>query len=542
MPIVVNNPSKDQTQVARLSVMEGGTGAGSPVEALIKLECYPAASLGQPASPAPLNANKKFDQSVIRQKQFSNIGIDGPTTLSAGQKALYYITTFDSFKNYTVTAVDGKATLKEGYIEYEAPSKAGIAGFAIDGRAVLVTITEALIRRPTIISPYNGENVAVLYSVDSFDERYYDSLTIRSTLFFANGTTEPQLDSDWEVYLSTTLDVPAEASDHLVGAIDDWSMVAYQYQDGGKTLLDIAGVALAEIGTSLTLAVRVRHNTSNYQSIWSEFVYFKVMISESSKTNTLPRPVVTGASSVVEEYGSPYPRLVPAIDVILKDISPNQFHTRTEYKIFEGASEQPTTNVMHFYPEAGTSLYGYHAQQYFKFNQLYTIQARFFREDTSEYTAWSTPFTIITGSMPDHNVEEFTTVHVYKEIGQDGMDVVMADETLPVYEPMSRKGSFTAYTLDGLINAHLPVTKHTATQWQLSIYQDFIQLFHDVETTGELSRYAVTFNNIDFPATGFESYLDSPVFIRCRYKDASGIYSNWTPSTINSRFKLRDFL
>lgn len=542
MPTVVNNPSKGQSQVSRLTTMEGGTNAGSGPEALIQLECYPQASVGQPGSPAPLNANKKFDPAIIRQQQFSNIGIDGPTSLGAGQKAIYYITTFDSFKEYTVAAIAGKVTLKEGYIEYEAPSDIGVGGFSINSRTVPVIITEPIVRRPTIISPYNGENVAVLYSVDSFDVKYYDSLMVRSTLFFADGTTEPQLDSDWEVYLSTTVAVPETATDHLVGAIDDWSMLAYQYQDSGKTLLDLAGAGLATVGSKLTLAARVRHNTQNHQSAWSDFVYFTVLISESSMTNTLPRPVVMAASSVVEEFGSPFPRMVPAINILLKDISPNQFHTQTEYKVVEGALEQATTRVLKYYPESGTSLYGYTVKDYLKFDQLYTIQARFFREDTDEYTAWSEPFTVITGNMPDHSVEEFTTLHIYKEIGQDGMDVVMADEVLPVYEPLARRGSFTAYTLDGLINAHLPTTKHTATQWQLSIHQDFIQLFHDVETTGELDRYAVTFNNIDFPATGFDSYLDTPVFVRCRYKDASGIYSNWTPNTVNSRFKLRDFI
>lgn len=542
MPYVVNNPSKGDRQVSRLSVQEGGTGSSTANAALAALSAFKQSQRGQPNNPAPLNATRKFEASMVRSASFTNVSIDGPTSLGVSEKALYFITTYDSFETYVVSAESGTATLKDGYIEYQAPGEPGVAGFTVNERVFNITVNGIFVKKPEIINPFSGEIVGVPYQLDGSGQHYYDPLIVTTDGFSVAGTTEAQETSDWEVLVRETTDLPSASSSVLPGSLDEWTMLAFYYQGDFKTQLTIPGSVIAAKGNDLVLAARVRHNTLTHQSEWSDYVYFKVLVTESSLSTTVGKPTISGANYALHSYGSPYPRLLPKISIFLDELQDASLITRTEYKIFEGVTESPTTKSYTFTPANGVSISSYQAEGYFKYGQLYTIQARYYREDTGQFTEWSVPYTLLTPASASTVFEEFQTVFVYKEVGQDGIDNDLSDETLPVYTPASHEGSFTVYTLDGLIRNYVPVGKHAATQWEISFHQDFIEVFHTEETTGPLSRFAKTFVNVFFPEADFVDYLDTVVFIRARYKDENGLYSNWSPNTTYSRFKLRDFV
>lgn len=253
MPSRVSNSSAGGRVLDRLSIQGGGTEAKDYTTALNKLGGFSRDHVGEPDNLIPLD-NGKIDAQYIRDVNISNISIDGPLQLPINETAIYFITNYNSFANYTASCTVGEVKLNEGFVEYTAPPIPGNCGFTVNDRFFEIVATGSAIQRPIIIDPAVNQEVGIDY-------------VFRASTYRVLNTPEPHTESDWEIS-----DTP------------DFSNILYSSY--GKTQLTTW--TQSDIEVDKILFIRVRYRSENLTSLWSEAVSFR------SFTSRIIKPTVSG--------------------------------------------------------------------------------------------------------------------------------------------------------------------------------------------------------------------------------------------------------
>lgn len=187
MPRSIKSPSGGSTYVTTIAADQGGTGVTTAPEALLALNAIPENKLGQPLGPVQLNANGGFDPAILAGLSLSESGIDGPSSISQNATEEYFITTYDSYQTYEVVGIQGTAVRDRNVIRYTAGGTPGQGGFTINGRQIVVEITDPVVAVPTITSPANQAT------------DLQRTLTLTASAFQTSSGQDTHQSSDWQV-------------------------------------------------------------------------------------------------------------------------------------------------------------------------------------------------------------------------------------------------------------------------------------------------------------------------------------------------------
>jgi hypothetical protein len=123
-----------------VGIVNGGTDGDTAPEAVTNLGGVSRSTIGQTNGPVPLDSNGRINISYFDATLGETVTITGPSSLNTNQQGSYAITNYDSFRTYTLTASAGSVNRNGNTITYTAPANAGLAGFAINGRQIDITI------------------------------------------------------------------------------------------------------------------------------------------------------------------------------------------------------------------------------------------------------------------------------------------------------------------------------------------------------------------------------------------------------------------
>lgn len=200
MPMSTFDASAGSTYKNVLKIEQGGSHATTPAGALSALNGVPSTQIGQAGGPIPLGANGLPDLSYFDGVVLEGVAVDGPTTMGVGETAEFFLTTYDTFTHYDVTAAHGTVNIEKGVITYTAPATPGVRGFSINGRQVNVLISSAPVIAPAITAPVNGS-----YQNDM-------APTLVSSAFVPAFAGDSHVASDWQISYDEYFSELAESS------------------------------------------------------------------------------------------------------------------------------------------------------------------------------------------------------------------------------------------------------------------------------------------------------------------------------------------
>jgi hypothetical protein len=245
-------------------ILHGGTGATSASGALANLGGIPLTLIGALNGVAGLDGTGHLPSSVVPSSSSGSVTIDGPTTVGTGSTNSFFITNYDDFTTYTVSATSGTVTRNVDYISYTAPNLVGTYGFTVNGKTVQVIVNNNYINEPTITSPTTGAvNIGSSY-------------TLTSSAFGTTGVTTHE-SSTWQI----ATDV-------------NFTNIIAQTTDNTSAKVSWTASGFAE---SITYYARVRYKGVLYgYSAWSNTISF------TTKAAFIP----TNVSSILSGFGQYY--------------------------------------------------------------------------------------------------------------------------------------------------------------------------------------------------------------------------------------------
>jgi uncharacterized delta-60 repeat protein len=174
-----------------IGITQGGTSANNAPEALANLDGVPADKLNQANGVIKLNSNIKIDNERIPPGYAgAYIGpmLEGLTSLSVNQQALYVINDYDEFMSYSLAAISGSVSRSGANITYTAPGNIGSGGFTLNGKTYNINIVgNNTINQPTITSPANGATGQP------------NNITFIGSAFSVNIGSDTHYSSDWQI-------------------------------------------------------------------------------------------------------------------------------------------------------------------------------------------------------------------------------------------------------------------------------------------------------------------------------------------------------
>lgn len=243
----LQNPSAGSTIVGILKPHEGGTGQVTPSATLLAMSAIALAKKNQPDGIAGLDKDGRLLTSVISPETFSSISVVGPTAVLQGTQTAYTIRNFDSFTEYDIRCTVGSLTVSEDQIFYTAPQELGNAGFSINGRDFVITVTDTRPLAPSITSPVNLSNIV---------EPFY---TFTSSGYVVGDASSTHESSDWRI--STT---------------SDFSNIVFSSID---SIVNKTTWSVSDLIDGQTYYVGVRYKSSNDSySDWSNTIAFTIAI------------------------------------------------------------------------------------------------------------------------------------------------------------------------------------------------------------------------------------------------------------------------
>ena len=219
MPRSIKSASGGSTFVSPVTVRQGGLGTTNAADALLALNGISANQLGAPHGIAKLNSGGLPDSSLFAGLSLSESCIDGPKSIQVGTANDYFLTTYDSFEDYKVTATVGTVVRNKNVITYTAAATAGIGGFAVNGRAVVVVMTDgitAIVATPSIVAPVSGAAAIDL------------STTVTASAFMMAVGTDTHVSSDWQIASDATFATLLASSDNDTTNLTTWMVNGMQ--------------------------------------------------------------------------------------------------------------------------------------------------------------------------------------------------------------------------------------------------------------------------------------------------------------------------
>ena len=249
------------------NVEMGGLGTTDAEEGLQVLDGVPASQKGLPYGPVPVDENGRIVESLISNLFKGPSTVDGDTSIEPNQTKVWYLTAYDCFAQYDISALSGTVYRENNLIYYTAGDTPGNSGFIINGRRVDVVINGSAVLRPSIISPVN----------DSVDRE--TSLFLTASDFATIGFPDEHLNTDWEV--STDEDFVT----FFVSSYENTSNLT-EYEVSG-------------LDSNTYYYARVRYTGATLgQTEWSEVIRFKTRVEIGNPPQILsPASGTTGLSS-----------------------------------------------------------------------------------------------------------------------------------------------------------------------------------------------------------------------------------------------------
>jgi hypothetical protein len=259
----------------------GGTGADNAQQALENLNGIRAALINRPGGVLGLDANGRTPDNT-----FESVAVDGDLVTQAGLWKEWFITTYDSLTNYTVTAIGGVVEREEHIIRYKADATVKPGGFIVNGRRISIEVIgdpeqepsepdPVVIAQPQIVGPVSGST--------NVSER----VTLYSTLFEVLQGVETHFSTDWEISTVPNFQTTVVAS------------------IGNRT--NMTSFTTPNLSYNTQYYARVRHNgVLANSSSWSPTVSFKTrempLPTNEVATIALPRTVGGVYTTQNEEY------------------------------------------------------------------------------------------------------------------------------------------------------------------------------------------------------------------------------------------------
>jgi hypothetical protein len=197
----------------------------------------------------------------------ASANIEGLTSLEINQQTTYFITDYETFLAYTITAIRGVVSRVGDTITYTAPSSVGPGGFIINGRAVNIPITASFsVNTPVITSPVN--NATGLSTSPSFT----------SNAFGLSGSSDTHEGSDWQIATDASFT-------NIVSQVTNSASNKLSYNASG-------------LNANTTYHVRVRYKGTVYgYSNWATAVTFTTQTVGTVNQPTITSPA-NGATGV----------------------------------------------------------------------------------------------------------------------------------------------------------------------------------------------------------------------------------------------------
>lgn len=254
MPTLITNPTAgNAVPVDSFLVVEGGFGGTTAAENLQNVGGIPAASKGKASGPIPLDAQVAIPAEFLSALNPNELSIVGPDTLQCNQYGNFYISNFDSYSTYPLTANGGTVSISNGMISYRAPATPGPCGFTMGARQVNVTAVNGAIKKPSIVSPVAGtvpDNGMLMVTGSLFDA----------------ADTGP----DFETFVSADLEI----SDTLSFDSDNNASLVRAIYGGTATSFLVDNFVLGN-----GKYIRIRYNGTRESSDWSDVVHITPAVS-----------------------------------------------------------------------------------------------------------------------------------------------------------------------------------------------------------------------------------------------------------------------
>lgn len=174
------------------SIDKGGTGATTLPQGAKNLGLVTRDMANKPNGVLLLNSLGALDKNALpgSVSDPSNPSLYGDDVVTVNQTLTLKITNYDSFVNYTVSAVGGTAVVKSEDVIFTAGSTAAAGSITLNGKSygiTVVSVPEAIVATPSITSPVNGATSMAV------------SVTVTSSAFSITNSTDTHLSSDWEI-------------------------------------------------------------------------------------------------------------------------------------------------------------------------------------------------------------------------------------------------------------------------------------------------------------------------------------------------------
>lgn len=144
----------DATDVKAISA--GGHGKTTPTDAIAALGGIATSQINQPFGVLGLNSFGLIPSGRVNAMQ--DITVKGPTSVAAGKTAVYKITNYNVFTQYTVSAITGQVSIAGDTITWKAPDVGSLEdGFVINNRRLAIAVMSTSTSKTTIIYPSNRQ-------------------------------------------------------------------------------------------------------------------------------------------------------------------------------------------------------------------------------------------------------------------------------------------------------------------------------------------------------------------------------------------------
>lgn len=152
----VSGPTGRVVSTRILPVKNGGTAGGTPEEALEGLRAISQDLEDVSGGVAVLTAASLTQDKNIPTHFESGVTVKGPTSVEINTTTTHTITNYDVATKYVVKPILGVVKIEKDVITYWSGSKVGLGGFVINGKAYGVSVLDAMIPTPSILTPTTG--------------------------------------------------------------------------------------------------------------------------------------------------------------------------------------------------------------------------------------------------------------------------------------------------------------------------------------------------------------------------------------------------
>lgn len=203
------------------SIDKGGTGATTLPQGAKNLGLVTRDMANRPNGVLLLNSLGALDKNALpgSVSDPSNPSLYGDDVVTVNQTLTLKITNYDSFVNYTVSAVGGTAVVKGEDVIFTAGSTAAAGSITLNGKSYGITVVsapEAIVATPSITSPVNGATSMAV------------SVTVTSSAFSITNSTDTHASSDWEVATDADFATVTFSSYNDLLNLTSWTITALQ--------------------------------------------------------------------------------------------------------------------------------------------------------------------------------------------------------------------------------------------------------------------------------------------------------------------------